>query len=102
MLPRLRLNQRSTLLSLSLKGAHAEDKWLTEVEICAGGRLRAAVALTTKGSGGEMWLHITSQASEAVLPFCVQTCDVLTAGGLSQVPEPQAEIGSVMDRQRRN
>lgn len=95
MLPRLRLNQRSTLLSLSLKGAHAEDKWLTEVEICAGGRLRAAVALTTKGSGGEMWRHITSQASEAVLPFCLQTCDVLTAGGLSQVPEPQAEIGSV-------
>lgn len=54
MLQRLRQNQRSTLLSLSLKGAHAEDKWLTEVEICAGGRLRAAVALTTKGSGGEM------------------------------------------------
>lgn len=38
------------------------------MEICAGGRLRAAVALTTKGSGGEMWRHITSQASEAVLP----------------------------------
>lgn len=69
MLPRLRQNQRSTLLSLSLKGAHAEDKWLTEVEICAGGRLSAAVALTTKGSGGEMWRHITSQASEAVTPL---------------------------------
>lgn len=67
------------------------------MEICAGGRLRAAVALTTKGSGGEMWRHITSQASEAVLPFCLQTCDVLTAGGLSQVPEPQAEIGSVSE-----
>ena len=79
------------------KRAHAEDKWLMEVEICAGGRLSAAMALTTdsKDSGGEMCRHVISQASEAVLPFCVQTCDVLTAGGLLQVPEPQAEIGSV-------